>query len=251
MIKNVAGSIYRRSSMLQSIRRRSIQSKYSRLAQQEAQPFNGDIVLTQTVDSILDYHITQCLETGTYLGYTCRYLASKHPNIPILTIEYNELFFAASRSVLCQFPNVTQFQGDSGQVTLRLFQEGKIGELPFIFLDAHWGALPLPAELHNLSHYLANAVVLIHDFRVPGRDDFGYDIYEGHTIGIEMLSEGLGEVKGCKLYLPTYTYCDAFPDQLERPNRLRGHALVFLNATNSLSQFCESDLSRFYISHDF
>lgn len=55
-----------------------------------------------------------------------------------------------------------------------------VGKLPLLFLDAHlYDYWPLEDEIHVMSFSCPNAIVIIDDFEVLGRLEFGYSIGGG------------------------------------------------------------------------
>lgn len=220
---------------------------YRRMARAEGTPFNGDQILTRTVDFLLmECYVKQFVETGTYLGHTCRYIASHHPYLPITTVESNPEFYNASQVVLQKYGNVKSILGDSA-VTVSKIVDGIEG-LPLFFLDAHWyDYLPLPDEIRSIGHHLNDAIILIHDFKVPSMD-YGFDLCKEQSIGIEMIAANMGHKK-YQIYFPCYTYEQAYGVLPKSNQQLRGYAIVFQGAVDGAEHFANSEYARWY-THD-
>jgi len=237
-----------RRTLLGALRRKLRLRRYIAEAKADRSPFVGDRILRQAVDFMLaECQVTHFVETGTYLGHTCRYIASTYTGLPITTIEQNEEFYAAAQVTLGRCPTVTRHLGDSADVLRRILAANAIRGLPFFFLDAHWyDYLPLPSEIHTIGEYMSDAIMLIHDFQVPGRSAFGYDTCNGATIGLAMLRDNLVLSKPYRVFLPLYSYQDAYPNIVPQPMPLRGHALVFQGASLAVSKFCRSASAVYY-----
>jgi predicted O-methyltransferase YrrM len=214
---------------------------YRRMVRSEGLPFNGDKILIRMVDFLLtECRVKQFVETGTYLGHTCRYIASHHPYLPITTVESNPDFYNASQIELQKYGNVKSILADSAVTVSKVVQDG-IDGLPLFFLDAHWNDyLPLPDEIQCIGKYLNNAIIVIHDFQVPGKD-YGFDVCKGQTIGMEMLAANIDKSKNYQVYFPNYTYEQAY-SVLPKPNQqLRGYAIIFQGAREAVNRFAKSE----------
>jgi len=241
--------ILKRSRIIKEIVTHYRRIGYRRMARSEGTPFNGDQILTRTVDFLLiEYPVKQFVETGTYLGHTCRYIASHHPYLPITTVESNPDFYNASQIVLQKYSNVKSILGDSAMSVSKLAKAG-IDGIPLFFLDAHWnGYLPLPDEIQCIGNYLNDAIMVIHDFQVPGKD-YGFDVCKGQSIGIEMFSANIDKDKRYQIYFPCYTYEQAYGVLPKSNQQLRGYAIVFQEAVDGAEHFANSEYARWY-THD-
>jgi len=58
-----------------------------------------------------------------------------------------------------------------------------------IFLDAHWGEnCPLQKELEVIAdRSKKKPIIAIHDFKIPGKPEYGYDSYQGQDFTFEWL----------------------------------------------------------------
>lgn len=143
--------------------------------------FHDDPVLREMILKILGgFPISSFVETGTYRGYSSGYIASNYKG-PIYTCELIGKFYRESKKNLRQYPNVNIYRGSSKKFIDSL--EGKMGSLPFFFLDAHWYEYwPLLDELESIKK-IDKAIILIDDFKVPDAE-FGYDngVYQGNVV---------------------------------------------------------------------
>ncbi|MCP4591519.1 MAG: hypothetical protein GY842_12305 [bacterium] len=148
--------------------------------------WSRDDLLHQRVLTLHRRHAFKCaLETGTWKGHTTVALAQVFPTV--YTIEIDDERFEANQARLASYPNVTALHGPSPQVMLKLIDHL---EYPlFVFLDAHWEAdWPLRDELKILLSVRRPKLILIHDFKVPGRD-FGYDRYGEQECSLEYIGD--------------------------------------------------------------
>lgn len=61
-------------------------------------PFHGDQILLHALGRLIDLaDIKAFVETGTYLGFSSYYLASRYPGIDVTTIEFNSDYYDLSR----------------------------------------------------------------------------------------------------------------------------------------------------------
>jgi hypothetical protein len=135
--------------------------------------FNGDGKLQDLALSILDAGATAFVETGTGAGNTSDAVARLRPSVPVLTCEINPEQIAAAKALMP--PSVCLYEMDSRQFIPLVAEDA--GELPLFYLDAHWyDDWPLLGELEAIGRHYVKAVVLVHDFKVPGREgDFSFD----------------------------------------------------------------------------
>ena len=126
------------------------------------------------------------IETGTFLGFTTRHLASYGP--PTYTVEVSRRYRYAARSALRDLETVTMIWGDSATAMHHLAGEPAVTR-PLAYLDAHWEAdVPLNAEVDCLLSNWKDVLIVIDDFHVPGAPGYGYDIYNGVPLSLDELS---------------------------------------------------------------
>lgn len=136
--------------------------------------FNGDTYLAEEFLHLRDkYGIKSVIETGSYLGVTTLWLSEHFEQV--FTIEINERYYQATQKRIRGIKNVVSMLGDSEKMLHSVLQMA--GEKVIVFLDAHWNKNPLLTELDIIQQSELKPVVVIHDFKVPGHPEFGYDTY--------------------------------------------------------------------------
>jgi predicted O-methyltransferase YrrM len=246
LIKPLVKSVYSRSPVFQSAMFLIRRPGCRRMARAQGLPFNGDKYLIDLTEFLIQCGVTTFVETGTYLGHTCRYIAYRHPELSVITVESNPNYFDASKTVLKSYSNVRVIKGDSAKEIERFVKYNRLG-LTLFFLDAHWyDFLPLPDEIRKISTYKSKAILIIHDFQVPGRSDLGFDTYKGQVIGIEMLYQSLIKGRTYHVFLPNYTYIQAYANPVSAGKELRGYAIVFIDAPEALDEFAKSEYGRWF-----
>ena len=148
--------------------------------QQNAIGYEGDTILRDTVKNLCETNgITWIIETGTFKAATTKHLATLAEQVD--TIEVVEQNYNEAKASLASCPNVSLHLGSSDDVLEVLLKKyNKKGNRPklFCFLDAHWEQHnPLLNELEIIAKYKFKPIILIHDFKVPGRPDLGFDQY--------------------------------------------------------------------------
>lgn len=156
-------------------------------------PFNDDIHLATKFLALRDkYAIKHIIETGTYHGNTTEWMAQNFENV--YTCESNQTYFDIASKVLEPFPNVTNKLQDSRQ-----FLESVLPTLDgptIVFLDAHWYDNPLLGEIVAIGKYGKRPILAIHDFKVPGKPEFGYDTYPGIVYEWNYIKKAVEEAYG-------------------------------------------------------
>lgn len=137
--------------------------------------FHNDERLQKIVLSILE-RCTVFVETGAYCGDSSKWIAEQRPDLPVYTCEINPVFYVHA---LARMPKNAQITNASSPVYLHALLDDNgdnpLFGMPFFFLDAHWyDYWPLRDELKIIGDNLSHAIILVHDFKVPGRDNFSY-----------------------------------------------------------------------------
>jgi hypothetical protein len=150
-------------------------------------PFNGQRMRLKTIRSLVaEFDPDSFIETGTFIGSTTRFFSGN--GVPVFTSEMKRVFWLLARLRLGWRSNVTTVRCDS-RAMLESLTQGRSFVRPFVYLDAHWwGDFPLTAELDLVLRSWEDVIVVIDDFRVPGDEGYGYDVYEGHPLAIEELT---------------------------------------------------------------
>jgi hypothetical protein len=168
--------------------------------------FNSDPHRARIAEVIADR--TTCrtaIETGTFLGETTRWLAQHYERV--VTIEAHPAFATFARFRIENQPNIELIRGDSA-VKFGDALKSITGAV-FVYLDAHWGSLPIVAELAALDRR-TDYCCMIDDFEIEGTK-FGFDEYGGTRIGVELLRRFAPSVR--RIFVPDY------PPELSGPYR--------------------------------
>jgi hypothetical protein len=182
--------------------------------------FHRNKVLQQVADGFVDGGATSFVETGTHHATTASYMALRHPRLPIFTCEIDDQCLAISASVLRGRANVHLSRMSSEKFVGKLVSEGKLGDMPLFFLDAHWfDYWPLPDEVASIAR-LTRFAMLIDDFAVPGQGHFETSPGGGGTLGEHRTKEDtrgcdMGLIShllpdGCDVFYPKYGKAEAF-----------------------------------------
>lgn len=139
--------------------------------------FNGSIFLKNRVLYLLkEYGVKTVIETGTYHGATTTYFSEKVPFV--ITIEKDKEIASQVSKKLEQFDNIRLLEGDSRNKLEEAIEKSE-GQV-LLYLDAHSPTdNPIRSELKTIFHSsLENPIIVIHDFKVPSREDLGYNTYQ-------------------------------------------------------------------------
>lgn len=176
-----------------------------------APPSNDDGAMFNTdsflVERFTKYHrrhgFTCAVETGTFEGDTTVGLARLIPKV--LTIEIDQSMHEQVQPRFACYPNITSLLGNSPDVLAHVLPQ--LSYPLFAYLDAHWEDYwPLRDELELLLAVKKPKLIMIHDFRVPGRD-FGFDSYNGHACDLDLIGDILPHAE-CR-----YTFNDCTAPQ--------------------------------------
>ena len=148
--------------------------------------FNVDRFL---VERVVRYNkrfgFKSAIETGTFRGETTVGLAKLFPKV--FTIEVNPDFHEAVQPRFRYYGNITSLLGNSAQLLPDILD--KTDYPLFAYLDAHWQEhCPLRDEIATLMAVKKPKLIMIHDFKVPGRD-FGYDEYDRRPNNLEYIAD--------------------------------------------------------------
>jgi hypothetical protein len=157
---------------------------------------------------LAQHFLTDCqafVETGTNFGITARHVATRFVDMPVFTCEPEAATRAFALQHLSDCPNVEMFEEASPKFLSSLFNKHPhlADQLCFFHLDAHGNGFnwPLGDEIRILSEHLPVGVMLVDDFRVPGRPEFKFDIWGGQLCNMDLL---LANLKSGKKYLILY-----------------------------------------------
>jgi hypothetical protein len=138
-----------------------------------------------------EYEVPIAIETGTYDGRTTTILARLFDKVHTIEILNSDIDHR-----LAYFPNVYCHFGDSSKVLPQLLSSCEKDRV-FFYLDAHGGESdwPLLGELIAISNtHKDNCIIVIDDFKVPDRPDFGYDKYGEDECCYEYIQECLSKI---------------------------------------------------------
>lgn len=134
-------------------------------------PSAWDDIQIEYVKKLIDeLGIKNFFETGTYKGNTSLYFWRR--GLKVYTAEISKKFFNECVE-LFKGTNIEAVNVRSIQY-LKQFLEKSI-ENTLFYLDAHWGDIPLKAELSELLK-LDRFVIIVHDVQIPNQPQFSFDI---------------------------------------------------------------------------
>lgn len=237
--------LYKRLYKIESLRRIKHYLTNSNLSPNL--PLHGDIIVMEAFKLILNNCKVDCIiETGTYKGFTTAFFAKNFPNIPIYTCEIEEFNYNKAKENLKIYKNVRIFNKSSPEFIENLIKNKLIGKRPFFYLDAHWlNNWPLESELKIIFSKLKSSIVLIDDFKVPDREEFVFDKYNGKECSLERVIPYLNKNKDYNLLFPNYNK-EAL-DKKERELKLIGYTFIFQNLKDGFNLLLKKDqIKKFY-----
>lgn len=185
--------------------------------------FHGDRYLLEVADWILP-RVDLFVETGTNVGSTLAYVAKRYRELPCLSCEPDAEAFASAVENTAGLGNV-QIYNESSQVFLNrlLMVDPVVRDRPVLFwLDAHGYGFdwPLRDEIAFITRNLTSAFILIDDFKVPDRPEFGFDCYLSQECSLEYIEGSLEPTRPYAVFYPAYT------DRTSTHHALRGWGLI-------------------------
>lgn len=191
--------------------------------------FHGDEYLLELVHTLIPF-VDTFVETGTYNGNTVVYTACTYPWIRCLSCEPDPNHFRFAIANTIHLPNVTVYNETSQEFMHRFKDRGVRSDRTLFWLDAHGFGFdwPLRQEVAFITNYFKSALVLIDDFKVPGLDCFGYDVYESQECSFEHIETSLNPAKSYRLFYPNYT------TRTSDYHPLRGWGLIEFGETSRL-----------------
>lgn len=155
--------------------------------EQNAKGYEGDEYVHKELTKLVkQFKIRNIVETGTYKGHTTNRLSDL---AHVVSFEKNIENYKEARK---NYPKLEILCIDSVrglQIMLPLHNA-------LFFLDAHWKGTPLLQELNMIREYKLKPVIVIHDFKVPGRDDLGFDSYDGQDYTWEWIKPSIEAIYG-------------------------------------------------------
>lgn len=159
-------------------------------------PFNGDSLLHGEIGRLIGkWGVEVAVETGTYHGSTTvalSLLCSKvftFENIPENSNIAESIFETLNRG------NIYLIRQSSDKGISDLVDDLK-GHRVIYYLDAHWqDHWPLLNELKAIAMIGGpKPIIVIHDFKVPGRPELGFDCYKNSVLNLDYVSEEIDKI---------------------------------------------------------
>ena len=157
-------------------------------------PFNGDRYIGEEIQKLVKkFGIQTIIETGTWAGHTTVELAKYSPHT--ITVDPTQEHFEEDTLRLFEQNNIGVLQADSSIVLADLLSNRiavsrkdhnlVVAHPVLLYLDSHggsqsgetsWNVNPLTEELEAIAKSVTkgDCVIVIHDFKVPGKE-WGYN----------------------------------------------------------------------------
>ena len=166
---------------------------------QNALGFEGDSRLKRAIEELVKSEgIKAIIETGTFMGSTTLQFAKIVPHV--WTIEINETY---ARQALQKFEisegnsTIYPYLGSSVDWLYQILAEAKEKGNILWFCDSHWQAHnPLLQELEIVRQSGLKPLIVIHDFKVPGHPELGYDSYNGQDYDFAWIYPSIERIYG-------------------------------------------------------
>jgi|GEM_PF-967871 len=123
------------------------------------------------------YKLEAAVETGTFYGFTTRFLGNLFERVDTFEVDMYCLLRAEKR--MRGLKNIHLHHKSSGDFLGPLLEEKLKSKRLFFYLDAHWNNYwPLKDELRQIAKsHRDNCVIMIDDIKVPLRPEIRYDCY--------------------------------------------------------------------------
>lgn len=163
--------------------------------EQNKKGFENDKFLKTKIEELVkEFKINTIVETGTYLGWTTVQFADMVEEV--YTVEISAEYFFKSGEHLSKYPKIKRALSPSPDHLRSILPSLKDKTLLF-FLDAHWGSnCPLLEELKAIANNGLKSVIAIHDWKVPGHPELGFDSYNGQDYELSWIKTSLDEIYG-------------------------------------------------------
>lgn len=185
--------------------------------------FHGDKYLLTLVDTVADLSST-FIETGTNVGSTLTYFASKYKHIHCLSCEVDKKAFREASNNASGLTNVQIYNLTSQKFMKHLYKKHKsLFEKNVLFwLDAHGFGFrwPLREEISFITKNFRSPYILIDDFKVPNLENFGFDEYAGQICSFDHIENALNQGFEYNVYYPCYH------ERTSKHHPLRGWVLI-------------------------
>jgi len=168
---------------------------------EEYSPFNGAIELCTYFHYLQDtFRLDTAIETGTSEGKTSAFLAFLFDKVHTTDIDVSS--FQNALIALRPYSNIEVHYGDSPFILRQILPSKKNNRLLF-YLDAHssnnkW---PLLEELEVIAQtHRDNCIIVINDFKIPGRNDIPYYAVGKKECSYEYIKSQLNKVFSSYVY---------------------------------------------------
>jgi hypothetical protein len=184
--------------------------------------FHGD----RHVLELADFFLKQAwafVETGTLAGTTASYVGKRY-SAKVFSCEPDPGAWRAATERCKDYPAIQIFRKQSPDFLYELFEEvPELSTQPVVFwLDAHGYGFrwPLLKEIEFITSTRQAAVIMIDDFKIPGRPEFGFDAYDGQECSLEYILPALNPRHEYRVIVPTYG------ERTSRQHGLRGVGVI-------------------------
>jgi hypothetical protein len=169
--------------------------------------FHGDKVIHKILDPLFE-KCEYFIETGTNVGSTLAFVASRYPNIKCFSCEPHKESYKAATANTANFENVKIFNTDSLNFMKELEQINFQGKKVVSWLDAHGYGFewPLKEEVEFFtSNKFESIAVMIDDFQVPEIEEFKWDKYNGQECTLDFIKDSINKERSFHFYYPNYS----------------------------------------------
>lgn len=148
----------------------------------------------------------QFIAAGTGAAVTTLTVARCFPGLPCFTCEPQASAREQAARALAGLPQVVLSEGQSPAFLNELLLDAERRAADTVlWLDAHGGLpLPLTEEVRIVTAALERGYLLINDFQVPFRPQFGFGHRDQKDIGLDLIKERLAPRHRYRVVLPTY-----------------------------------------------
>lgn len=169
--------------------------------------FHGDDFLIDVTNFVLK-NCKNFIETGSAEATTLSFVAKAHSTINCYSCEADAKVYVHAKKQVEQFSNVVLKNTYSPDFIIDLVRENPqlLQEKTCFWLDAHGYGFqwPLREEVNFILSNFTDSCIFIDDFKVPGEQQFGYDVYGKQECSLEYISDILAKFS-TKIYFPKYT----------------------------------------------
>ncbi|SRR5258706_7197812 len=165
-------------------------------------PFNGDTFMCEKfIELKKKFNINAAVELGAAVGGTTKWLCENFERV--YAIELNPAYRNVCLQRIAKFENVNCLLGSTVEELPKVLNY--IGDNTIFHIDSHWGGNnPLLEELELITKKGLKPVLEIHDFKVPGNDGLGYDVYGNISYEWNWIKNSIEKMYGPDGYIVEY-----------------------------------------------